>query len=86
MSLETNFTRMKNDINGNPIYYVGQYDLEALVGVTVDRLTDNADALKAAGFSKYRGKKYGTGYTVQSYNLEHNVARLRAALMATATN
>lgn len=80
MSIETNFARMQNDKNGNPIYYIGIYDLAALVGVAVERLTD--DALKVAGFRKYRGKKYGTGYTVQSYNLEHNVARLRAALMA----
>lgn len=81
MNVETCFTRQKNDINGNPIYYIGIYDLAALVGVPVERLTD--DALKVAGFRKYRGKKYGTGYTVQSYNLEHNVARLRDALMAT---
>lgn len=80
---ESRFVRLNNDKYGNPIYYVGQYDLAALVGVPVERLTANADALNAAGFSKYRGSKYGTGYTVQSYNLDHNAARLRAALMAT---
>ena len=84
MKTESNFVRLNNDKYGNPIYYVGQYDLAALVGVPVERLTD--DVTKVAGFRKYRGSKYGTGYTVQSYNLEHNVARLRAALMATATN
>jgi len=82
MNIETNFVRLNNDKYGNPIYYVGQYDLAALVGVTVDRLTDNADALKVAGFSKYRGSKYGTGYTVQSYKLEYNVARLGELLAA----
>lgn len=81
MNVESLFARMQNDKNGNPIYYIGIYDLAALVGVAVERLTD--DALKVAGFRKYRGSKYGVGYTVQSYNLEHNVARLRAALMAT---
>lgn len=86
MKIETNFVRLNNDKYGNPVYHVGQYDLAALVGVTVDRLTDNADALKAAGFRKYRGSKYGTGYTVQIYNLDHNVARLRELLAAMAAN
>lgn len=81
MSLETIFIRQKNDINGNPIYYVGLYDLANFLGVDVDRLT--ADAMKAAGFRKYRGKMYGTGYTLQSYNLASDVAHLRDRLMAT---
>ena len=81
MSLETIFLRQKNDINGNPIYYVSAFDLANLLDVDVKRLT--ADALKAAGFRKYCGKKYGTGYTLQSYNLASDVEYLRDRLMAT---
>lgn len=81
MSLETIFIRQKNDINGNPIYYVGLYDLANFLGVDVDRLTDTI--LKSVGFRKYRGKKYGAGYTLQSYNLASDVEYLRNKLMAT---
>ena len=81
MNLETIFIRQKNDINGNPIYYVSKLDLANLLGVDVERLTDTM--LKQAGFRKYRGKKYGTGYTLQSYNLATDVDYLRDKLMAT---
>ena len=81
MNLETIFLRQKNDLNGNPIYYVSKLDLANLLNVEVERLT--ADAMKAAGFRKYRGKKYGTGYTLQSYNLASDVEYLRDRLMAT---
>ena len=74
MELEQRFTRMKNDINGNPIYYIGIYDLANLVGVSVEELPELA---KKVGFKKYRGKKYGTGFTVQSYNLSYTVERLK---------
>lgn len=74
MELEQRFTRMKNDINGNPIYYIWIYDLADLVGVSVEELPELA---KKVGFKKYRGKKYGTGFTVQSYNLLHSVDALK---------
>lgn len=72
--MEQRFTRMKNDVNGNPIYYIGIYDLADIVGVSVDDLPAIA---KKAGFKNYRGKKYGTGFTVQSYNLDYTVNRLK---------
>lgn len=74
MELEQRFTRMKNDINGNPIYYIGIYDLAGIVGVSVEELPELA---KKVGFKKYRGKKYGIGFTVQSYNLSYTVERLK---------
>lgn len=79
MNLETYFIRLENDNYGNPIYYISVLDLARLVGVEVDRLVDVA---KVAGFRKYRGKKYGTGYVVQSYSLTDTVAQLRKALKA----
>lgn len=74
MELEQRFTRMKNDINGNPIYYIGIYDLADLAGVSVEELPTFA---RKVGFKNYRGKKYGTGFTVQSYNLSHSVDALK---------
>ena len=72
--MEQRFTRMKNDVNSNPVYYVGIYDLADIVGVSVDALPSIA---KNVGFKNYRGKKYGTGFTVQSYNLDYTVNRLK---------
>ena len=72
--MEQRFIRMKNDVNGNPIYYIGIYDLANIVGVSVNDLPAIA---KKVGFKNYRGKKYGTGFTVQSYNLDYTVSRLK---------
>ena len=77
MNLEQIFVRLKNDVNGNPRYYVGAYDLAALVGVHVDQLPKLAGK---AGFRKYRGKRYGTGYVVVSYNLDQSLSYLKAQL------
>lgn len=77
MNLEQIFARLKNDINGNPRYYVGLYDLADLVGVHVDQLPRFAGK---AGFKKYRGTKYGAGYVTQSYNLEHSVDALKRVI------
>ena len=74
MNLENAFLRLENDVNGNPRYYVGLYDLATLAGVSVDDLPPFA---KKVGFRAYRGKKYGEGYVVQSYNLGYTVEALR---------
>lgn len=74
MNLEQIFVRLKHDVNGNPRYYVGAYDLAALVGVSVDDLPLFA---KKVGFRAYRGKKYGVGYVVQSYSLPRTVEALQ---------
>lgn len=74
MNLEQIFVRLKHDVNGNPRYYVGAYDLAALVGVAVDDLPHFA---RKAGFQKYRGTQYGAGYVTQSYNLSHSVDALK---------
>lgn len=77
MNLEQIFARLKNDVNGNPRYYVGAYDLAARVGVPVDELPQFAGKV---GFKRYRGTKYGAGYVTQSYNLEHSVEALRQVI------
>lgn len=72
--MEHRFTRLKNDVNGNPVYFIGVYDLADILGVSIDDLPAVA---KKAGFRNYRGKKYGTGFTVQSYNLDYTIIRLK---------
>ena len=74
---EQRFTRLSNDVNGNPRYYIGVYELADLVGTT----TAEVEAVSyKAGFRKYRGKKYGAGYVVVSYNLEQSLSYLKAQL------
>lgn len=58
--LERHFTRIDNDTNGNPRYYVPVY-------LFPDTMTEKQR--KDAGLAVYRGKRYGGGYVVQSYNL-----------------
>lgn len=72
---EQRFTRLSNDVNGNPRYYIGVYELADLAGATVAEV----EAVRA-GFRKYRGKKYGTGYVVVSYNLDQSLSYLKAQL------
>lgn len=76
---EQRFTRLSNDVNGNPRYYIGVYDLADLAGATVAEVEAVAVAIKA-GFRKYRGKKYGSGYVVVSYNLDQSLSYLEAQL------
>lgn len=67
MITENSFTRLDNDINGNPRYYVPIYLFPEGLG---DKLR------RSMGLTKYRGKKYGAGYTVQSYNLAHTISHI----------
>jgi hypothetical protein len=62
------FTRIDRDINGNPRYYLPKYAIPETHAAYI------ADAL---GLSKYRGKKYGAGYVIQSYNIESDALELR---------
>ncbi len=60
------FTRIKNDINGNPRYVIHFLDLN----------NDYENALKTAkklGGRKFHNKQYGGGIVFQSYN-NHDLA------------
>ena len=59
------FKRLDNDVNGNPRFYIPVFLLE---------LTDKER--KAKGFTKYRGKQFGPGFVIQSYNLSHDLKQL----------
>ena len=58
-----NFTRIDNDINGNPRYYLPIYLLDELTHKEINQ----------CGGVKYRGKKYGPGYVFTSYNINDTI-------------
>jgi hypothetical protein len=60
---EIPYYRIDNDLNGNPRYVTHFLDL----GVKPN------DYGKIPGLSKYRGKWFGGGYVIQSYNLESDL-------------
>lgn len=60
------FTRIKNDVNGNPRYLVSWLALG---------LSGYNDGLSQFGLYKYRGKDFGGGYVFQSYNLRVDAER-----------
>lgn len=62
------FTRIDNDVNGNPRYYLPRYAIAD---------THNAYIVDVMGLVKYRGKKYGAGYVIQSYNIEADAIELQ---------
>ncbi len=62
------FTRLDNDVNGNPRYYIPGY---AIAEHARDYIID------ALGFTKYRGKKYGPGLVIQSYFIEADALELQ---------
>lgn len=64
------FTRVDGDVYGNPRYYIPVYHF--------GNLTD-AQRSKA-GLTKYRGKRYGAGYVVQSYALESTCNHINETL------
>lgn len=67
------FTRLDNDVNGNPRYYLPLY---AIRGQATNRI--HADYIKdVLGLVKYRGKKYGAGYVIQSYNIQADALELQ---------
>ena len=58
------------DVNGNPRYYLPKYSLPAM---------DDKARLKA-GLYKYKGRQYGAGYVIQSYNLKADLTFICQAL------
>jgi hypothetical protein len=61
---EIPYYRIDNDLNGNPRYVTHFLDL----GIKPN------DYGKVPGLSKYRGKWFGGGYVIQSYNLESDLS------------
>ena len=77
IKLENKFLRLINDINGNPRYYVGALKLANILGITFKQLKDNYSHLH---LNLYKGKKYGFGFVLTSYNLEIDCRHLKERL------
>jgi hypothetical protein len=64
---QADFTRIDNDTNGNPRYYLPAF------------MAEEKNARKIGGV-KYRGKRYGAGWVFQSYALQGDVDALNSAI------
>ena len=53
---EIDYTKIDNDVNGNPRYYIPYTTALALVGI---KWTPTTKEIKIKYCKKYRGKKYG---------------------------
>ena len=75
--LEQIAIRLDNDVNGNPRYYFGMFELARLLGVDVDTLEKHRQGL---GFTRYTGSKYGYGYIISSEQLEKSLEQKKYIL------
>lgn len=63
------FTRVKNDINGNPRYVIHFLQV-------ANRYDEALAICKKLGGSRYRAKNYGGGIVFQSYSVENLIGQL----------
>lgn len=69
--------RLDCDIYGNPRYYVGTVSLAVILGISFAQLKANREHLK---LTVYKGRKYGFGFVLQSYNLEEDLSYIKERL------
>ena len=72
------FTRINNDVNGNPRYVCHFLNIPNL-DKSLDISSQYAQAVKKAnaiGGRKYHTKKYGGGIVFQSYNIQDTEAAI----------
>ena len=77
MSNAIEFTRIKNDVNGNPRYVCHFLNLDvhgwqSNIGLS-DRYAIACKLANAIGGRKYHAKSYGGGIVFQSYSLDATV-------------
>jgi len=84
MITKENFTRVNNDVNGNPRFVTHFYNLLSVAEQKyidgemswdrINRLYSFAvEKAKKIGGKKYRGKDFGGGVVFQSYNLNFEI-------------
>jgi len=77
------FTPVKNDINGNPRYvvhflkFVNDEDREQHKWDLEDLYERGIEKAREIGGQKYRGKDYGGGIVLQSYNIQDTAERIK---------
>ena len=64
------FTRIKNDVNGNPRYVVHFLNI-------ADNYQDAIQLANKIGGRKYHTKSYGGGIVFQSYNIEETKKQIQ---------
>ena len=82
---EEDFTRVNNDINGNPRYVIHFLNLipsdYEFIGVSEEYdLILNISKKLGLGGRKFHNKQYGGGLVFQSYNLKHTIKFLEEKL------
>lgn len=87
-----NFTRVNNDVNGNPRYVI--HFLELLTSKEQDEISAKARPMQAIsdmyqesvnkasdiGGKRYRGKDFGGGIVFQSYNINDTAKQINELL------
>ena len=74
------FTRIKNDVNGNPRYvchflHLDVHVWQSNIGIS-DRYAIACKLANSIGGKKYHNKSYGGGIVFQSYNLRELCNRI----------
>lgn len=81
--LKIDFTRINNDVNGNPRYVCHYLDFKPVNwDEENDKRFDYSDALhiaKQLGGRKFHNKQYGGGVVFQSYNLQNTIEKIMLA-------
>lgn len=76
------FTRINNDINGNPryiIHFLYLLNENECNGLTLDQKFNLAlKKAKKIGGKQYRGKEFGGGIVFQSYNIQETILKLNS--------
>lgn len=66
MITKDDFTRINNDVNGNPRYVFHFLHL-------ADNYSEALRKAKKIGGRKFHNKQYGGGIAIQSYNLDYEI-------------
>ena len=76
-----NFTRVNNDVNGNPRYVIHFMDIlntEERMSIPFSKIYEYAlKKAKKIGGKKFDNKQYGGGIVFQSYNLENTWKKIQ---------
>jgi hypothetical protein len=77
------FTKINNDINGNPRYvshFLNFITDKESEGLTLDQKYNLAvKKAKKIGGKIYRGKSFGGGIVFQSYNIQETLKKVKGA-------
>lgn len=69
------YIRLDNSYYGNPRYYIPLTSVMQLIPEqpSIDDAIRYINKNRISSLHVYRGKKYGYGYTIESYSLEHTL-------------